>query len=319
MHASCPAHVLYCCHLTPPSLTIAVRAHTEMMMGAQWCCPRCGRRSAVWPAATSWSRSSMGDPGAGGSNVRRHRMRMHASELMHRMTPAPAPPLTSPLPSTLPGTRLRLPSRLPLLTPLSTDPYPPTYPFPPINRYLPIGGLKDFNVESIKLAYGDHADVIRHGQVAVVQSLSGTGSCRLMAEFQVRGERGCSGAVVNRVKCLMAEFQVRGGEVQRETWEGAAAFFERDGRRRGESCAACNGGDVIAIVCPSALLRPASCRGARCTSPCQRGPTTTTSGQMRALSRPPTGGGSVWGVDGESRRLERYCIPEGMSVPVASR
>ena len=68
----------------------------------------------------------------------------------------------------------------------------PSPPSPP-PRYLPIGGLKDFNVESIKLAYGDHADVIRHGQVAVVQSLSGTGSCRLMAEFQVRErERGGS-------------------------------------------------------------------------------------------------------------------------------
>lgn len=53
-------------------------------------------------------------------------------------------------------------------------------------EYLPIGGLKDFNAESIKLAYGDNADVIKNGQVAVVQSLSGTGSCRLMAEFQRR-------------------------------------------------------------------------------------------------------------------------------------
>ncbi|GAX73582.1 hypothetical protein CEUSTIGMA_g1033.t1 [Chlamydomonas eustigma] len=53
-------------------------------------------------------------------------------------------------------------------------------------EYLPIGGLKDFNIESVKLAFGDHAEVIKHGQVAVVQSLSGTGSCRLMAEFQAR-------------------------------------------------------------------------------------------------------------------------------------
>lgn len=32
-------------------------------------------------------------------------------------------------------------------------------------RYLPIGGLKDFNVESIKLAYGAHANVIADNQV----------------------------------------------------------------------------------------------------------------------------------------------------------
>lgn len=53
-------------------------------------------------------------------------------------------------------------------------------------EYLPIGGLRDFNIESVKLAYGDDADVLRHGQVAAVQSLSGTGSCRLFAEFQAR-------------------------------------------------------------------------------------------------------------------------------------
>eukprot|EP00798_Chlamydomonas_sp_ICE-L_P027357 gene27357-4658_t len=53
-------------------------------------------------------------------------------------------------------------------------------------EYLPIQGLKEFNSESIKLAYGENADVIKNKQVAVVQSLSGTGSCRLMAEFQRR-------------------------------------------------------------------------------------------------------------------------------------
>jgi len=53
-------------------------------------------------------------------------------------------------------------------------------------EYLPIGGLKDFCLESVKLAYGDDAEAIRSGTVAAVQSLSGTGSCRLMAEFQAR-------------------------------------------------------------------------------------------------------------------------------------
>ena len=77
--------------------------------------------------------------------------------------------------------------RYPPDTPPSAEPCASPLPLHPSSRYLPIGGLKDFNVESIKLAYGDHADVIRHGQVAVVQSLSGTGSCRLMAEFQVGG------------------------------------------------------------------------------------------------------------------------------------
>eukprot|EP00195_Chlamydomonas_chlamydogama_P012234 CAMPEP_0202901686 /NCGR_PEP_ID=MMETSP1392-20130828/14399_1 /ASSEMBLY_ACC=CAM_ASM_000868 /TAXON_ID=225041 /ORGANISM="Chlamydomonas chlamydogama, Strain SAG 11-48b" /LENGTH=435 /DNA_ID=CAMNT_0049588291 /DNA_START=25 /DNA_END=1332 /DNA_ORIENTATION=+ len=53
-------------------------------------------------------------------------------------------------------------------------------------EYLPIGGLKDFVTESVKLAYGDNAEPVRQGHVAAVQSLSGTGSCRLMAEFQAR-------------------------------------------------------------------------------------------------------------------------------------
>ncbi len=55
---------------------------------------------------------------------------------------------------------------------------------PSPSRYLPIGGLKDFVVESVKLAYGDDAACIKEGRVAAVQSLSGTGSCRLFADFQ---------------------------------------------------------------------------------------------------------------------------------------
>lgn len=53
-------------------------------------------------------------------------------------------------------------------------------------RYLPMGGLKDFNQVSIALAYGEDARCIAEGRVAAVQSLSGTGSCRLMAEFMTR-------------------------------------------------------------------------------------------------------------------------------------
>lgn len=40
--------------------------------------------------------------------------------------------------------------------------------------------------ESIKLAYGSDSPVVASNQVAAVQSLSGTGSCRLFAEFQKR-------------------------------------------------------------------------------------------------------------------------------------
>ncbi|WIA37238.1 hypothetical protein OEZ86_014186 [Tetradesmus obliquus] len=55
-----------------------------------------------------------------------------------------------------------------------------------VSEYLPIGGLRDFVSESVKLAYGDDSPVVAAGQVAAVQSLSGTGSCRLFAEFQRR-------------------------------------------------------------------------------------------------------------------------------------
>ena len=53
-----------------------------------------------------------------------------------------------------------------------------------------MGGLKDFNQVSIKLAYGDNSPAIAEGRVAAVQSLSGTGSCRLMAEFMKRYKPG---------------------------------------------------------------------------------------------------------------------------------
>mmetsp|Transcript_28693 Transcript_28693/g.39638 ORF Transcript_28693/g.39638 Transcript_28693/m.39638 type:complete len:425 (-) Transcript_28693:154-1428(-) len=53
-------------------------------------------------------------------------------------------------------------------------------------EYLPIGGLSDFCDHSIKLAYGEEAACIAEGRVASLQSLSGTGSCRLMADFMHR-------------------------------------------------------------------------------------------------------------------------------------
>ena len=54
------------------------------------------------------------------------------------------------------------------------------------NEYLPIGGHREFCMESIRLAYGEDANPIKENRVAVVQALSGTGACRLFAEFQHR-------------------------------------------------------------------------------------------------------------------------------------
>ncbi|KAJ9504960.1 hypothetical protein QJQ45_006388 [Haematococcus lacustris] len=53
-------------------------------------------------------------------------------------------------------------------------------------EYLPIAGMRDFVVESMKLAFGEDARVIKDKRVAAIQTLSGTGSCRIMADFQHR-------------------------------------------------------------------------------------------------------------------------------------
>jgi len=50
-------------------------------------------------------------------------------------------------------------------------------------EYLPMGGMKEFCDQSVRLAYGDDNPLVQANRVASVQSLSGTGSCRLMADF----------------------------------------------------------------------------------------------------------------------------------------
>mmetsp|Transcript_18541 Transcript_18541/g.31173 ORF Transcript_18541/g.31173 Transcript_18541/m.31173 type:complete len:428 (+) Transcript_18541:77-1360(+) len=57
-------------------------------------------------------------------------------------------------------------------------------------EYSPIGGSAEFCEHSIKMAYGDDAACIKEGRVASVQSLSGTGSVRLMADFMTRFRPG---------------------------------------------------------------------------------------------------------------------------------
>ncbi|KAL5974733.1 hypothetical protein ACLOJK_031404 [Asimina triloba] len=53
-------------------------------------------------------------------------------------------------------------------------------------EYLPTGGSLRLIEESVKLAYGENSDVVRDNRFAGVQALSGTGACRLFAEFQKR-------------------------------------------------------------------------------------------------------------------------------------
>lgn len=51
------------------------------------------------------------------------------------------------------------------------------------HEYAGIAGLLPFVELSIKFAYGQDASVIKQGQVAAVQTLSGTGACRLVGEY----------------------------------------------------------------------------------------------------------------------------------------
>ncbi len=53
-------------------------------------------------------------------------------------------------------------------------------------EYLPMGGSVVFNDHSMKLAYGEEASVLADNRVAGIQALSGTGACRLFADFQRR-------------------------------------------------------------------------------------------------------------------------------------
>lgn len=58
--------------------------------------------------------------------------------------------------------------------------------FVKFREYLPMGGSNKMIEESLKLAYGDDSEFINDKRIAAVQSLSGTGACRLFADFQKR-------------------------------------------------------------------------------------------------------------------------------------
>ncbi|RHY51603.1 hypothetical protein DYB30_010415, partial [Aphanomyces astaci] len=53
-------------------------------------------------------------------------------------------------------------------------------------EYSGIGGTKDFVDLSLKFAYGDDSKALRDGRVVGVQTISGTGGCRLAGEFFAR-------------------------------------------------------------------------------------------------------------------------------------
>lgn len=49
-----------------------------------------------------------------------------------------------------------------------------------------MGGSVKMVEETLKLAYGENSESIKDKRIAAVQALSGTGACRLFADFQKR-------------------------------------------------------------------------------------------------------------------------------------
>ena len=52
-------------------------------------------------------------------------------------------------------------------------------------EYAPIDGLADYTKLALQFAYGDCA-ALKEGRIAGVQTLSGTGACRIAGEFYAR-------------------------------------------------------------------------------------------------------------------------------------
>lgn len=49
-----------------------------------------------------------------------------------------------------------------------------------------MGGSNTMVDETLKLAYGENSDLIKDKRIAAIQALSGTGACRIFADFQKR-------------------------------------------------------------------------------------------------------------------------------------
>lgn len=49
-----------------------------------------------------------------------------------------------------------------------------------------MGGSNKMVEETLKLAYGEDSDLIKDKRIAAIQALSGTGACRIFADFQKR-------------------------------------------------------------------------------------------------------------------------------------
>lgn len=51
------------------------------------------------------------------------------------------------------------------------------------HEYAGIAGLQSFIDSSMKFVYGENSEAIKNGRIAAIQSLSGTGACRVVGEF----------------------------------------------------------------------------------------------------------------------------------------
>jgi aspartate/tyrosine/aromatic aminotransferase len=59
-------------------------------------------------------------------------------------------------------------------------------PVCPNNRYAAITGVPEFLSKALAFAYGDDCAALAEGRIAATQTLSGTGACRIAAEFYAR-------------------------------------------------------------------------------------------------------------------------------------
>ena len=53
-------------------------------------------------------------------------------------------------------------------------------------EYAPIEGLAEFRQRALEFAYGEDCGALKEGRIAGVQTLSGTGACRIAGEFYAR-------------------------------------------------------------------------------------------------------------------------------------
>lgn len=72
-------------------------------------------------------------------------------------------------------------------------------------EYLPVAGSASFTDHAVRLAYGDANPFVQQGHVAKIQTLSGTGACRMAGELVRRFLTGLDGAPLEKPLVLLPD------------------------------------------------------------------------------------------------------------------